>query len=321
MSAPHRPDFPAGDLVDPVLTVHPLGRALGLPKRPNARADSALVLTTPSGEHQVYLPPHRPGFSDLVGRGYQAAFEVDLGLHHLRIEERLPGRDDIGAFEAMVEIDWQVSAAELVVASRIRDVPALLTPRIRQRMRAVTRNLTTDQSGEAETAVQQALDEYPVAEAEGLRVRCAVQLDIDQAARDQKERLRGYHFDTQAHPHALRQVEESHEILAAKAKFYQYHLEQGGVAAWALQVAAHPEDLKEALKYLKDEQRELVQGQLHVIERLLGQNALEEFELEGPRQDAKAALEALLRQRPAGPASPGPGAPRLDKGPNPPLNR
>lgn len=314
MSARHRPDLPAGDLIDPVLTVHPLGRALGLPKRPAARADSALVLTTPAGDHQVYLPPHRPGFSDLVGRGYQAAYEVDLGLHHLRAEERLPGRDDVGAFEAVVEIDWQVSAAELVVASRIRDVPALLVPRIRQRMRAVTRHLSTDQSGEAESAVQAALDEYPVAEAEGLRVRCAVQLDIDQAAREQKERLRGYHFDTQAHPHALRQVQESNEVLAAKAKFYQYHLEQGGVTAWALQVAAHPEDLKAALTYLKDEQQELVQGQLHVIQRLLDQNALEEFELEGPRQDAKAALEAILRHRPAGP-----GAPRLDKGPNPPL--
>ncbi|MBD0694271.1 hypothetical protein [Streptomyces sp. CBMA123] len=316
MSARHRPDLPAGDLIDPVLKVHPLGRALGLPKRPDARADSALVLTTPSGEHQVFLPPHRPGFSDLVGRGYQAAFEIDLGLHHLRMTERLPGRDDVGAFEAVVEVDWQVAAPELVVAGRIGDVPALLVPRIRQRMRAVTRGLTTDRSGEAETAVQQALDEYPVAEAEGLRVRCAVQLDIDQAARDQKERLRGYHFDTQAHPHALRQVQEANEILAAKATFYQYHLEQGGVTAWALQVAAHPEDLPRALGYLKDEQQELVQGQLHVIQRLLDQNALEDFELEGPRRDAKAALEAILRHRPAGPD-----APRLDKGPNPPLSQ
>ncbi|MFD5465627.1 hypothetical protein ACFWIQ_22740 [Kitasatospora sp. NPDC127059] len=313
MSARHRPDLPAGDLIDPVLKVHPLGRALGLPKRPDARADSALVLTTPSGEHQVFLPPHRPGFSDLVGRGYQAAFEVDLGLHHLRMTERLPGRDDVGAFEAVVEVDWQVTAPELVVASRIGDVPALLVPRVRQRMRAVTRGLTTDRSAEAESAVQQALDEYPVAEAEGLRVRCAVQLDLDQAARDQKERLRGYHFDTQAHPHALRQVQEANEVLAAKAKFYQYHLEQGGVTAWALQVAAHPEDLPRALGYLKDEQQELVQGQLHLIQRLLDQNALEDFELDGPRQDAKAALEAILRHRPAGPD-----APRLDKGPNPP---
>ncbi|MER7843195.1 hypothetical protein ABTZ03_04505 [Kitasatospora sp. NPDC096077] len=314
MSARHRPDLPAGDLVDPVLTVHPLGRTLGLPKRPAARADTALVLTTPSGDHQVYLPPHRPGFSDLVGRAYQAAFEVDLGLHHLRMEERLPGRDDVGAFEAVVEVDWQVSAAELVVAAQVRNVPAVLVPRLRQRMRAVARHLSTDQSGEAESAVQQALDDFPVAEAEGLRVRCAVQLDLDQAAREQKERLRGYHFDTQAHPHALRQVQEANEVLAAKAKFYQYHLEQGGVTAWALQVAAHPEDLPRALGYLDDEQQQLVQGQLQVIQRLLDQNALEDFELEGPRQDARAALEAILRHRPAGP-----GAPRLDKGPNPPL--
>ncbi|MFE5579824.1 hypothetical protein [Kitasatospora sp. NPDC056531] len=314
MSARHRPDLPAGDLSDPVLKVHPLGRSLGLPKRPAARADSALVLTSPSGEHQVFLPPHRPGFSDLVGRGYQAAYEIDLGLHHLRMVERLPGRDDVGAFEAVVEIDWQVTVPELVVTSRIGDVPAVLVPRIRQRMRAVTRALTTDQSGEAELAVQQALDEYPVAEAEGLRVGCAVQLDIDQAARDQKERLRGYHFDTQAHPHALRQVQEANEILAAKAKFYQYHLEQGGVAAWALQVAAHPEDLPRALGYLKDEQQELVQGQLSVIQRLLDQDALEDFELEGPRQDAKAAFEAILRARPGAPEKP-----RLDKGPNPTL--
>ncbi|MFI6153351.1 hypothetical protein ACIBCA_11720 [Kitasatospora sp. NPDC051170] len=316
MSAPHRPDQPAGDLTDPVLTVHPLGRPFGLPKRPIAlRAGSALVLTTSSGGHQVFLPPNRPGFSALVGRNYRAAYEVDLGLYHLRVEERLPGLDDIGAFEAVVAVDWQVEAPDLVVASRIGDVPALVVPRIRQRMRTVTRGLTTDRSGEAELAVQRALDESPIAEAEGLRVRCAVQLDIDQAARDQKERLRGYHFDTQAHPHALRQVQESNEVLAAKAKFYQYHLEQGGVTAWALQVAAHPEDLPQAMRYLKDEQQELVQGQLHVIQRLLDENTLEDFELEGPRRDARAALDALLRARPAGPDRP-----RLDKDPNPPAS-
>lgn len=310
MSARHL--NPAGDLTDPVVTSRTLGKSLSLTRKLTTQADCALVLVSGSGIHQVFLPPHRPSLTDLLGRGYQAAYEVDLGLHHLRINERLPGRDDVGAFEATVAIDWQVSAPDLVVSSRIRDVPALIVPRIRQRMRTVTRSLSTDQSGEPEIAVQNALDEQPVAAAEGLRVTCSVQLDIDQAARAQKDRLRSYHFERQAHPLELRQVQEANEVLAAKAKFYQYHLEQGGVTAWALQLAAHPDDLPRALDYLRSEQQELVQNQIRLVERLLDQSVLEQFQLEDSSRAALEAITTILR-RDLGVSVP----PSLDSGSSP----
>ncbi|MFF8771507.1 hypothetical protein [Kitasatospora sp. NPDC015120] len=313
-----RPDPRAGhgaSLTDPVLTVRPLGRSTGLVRKPTVRADSALVLASASGEHQVFLPPQRPGMTHLIGRGHQSAYEVDLGLHHLRIDERLPGQDDVGAFEASVAVEWRVVAADLVVAGRIRDVPALIVPRIRQRMRAVTRALPTDQSAEAERAVQQALDEPPIAAAEGLQVSCSVQLGLDQAGRTQKELLRSYHFERQAHPFALRQVQEANEVLAAKAKFYQYHLEQGGVTAWALQLAAHPDDLPRALDYLRGEQQELVQNQIRLVERLLDQSVLEQFQLEDSSRAALEAITTILR-RDLGTA----GRPELGAGPTPPTS-
>ncbi|MFJ6134570.1 PE-PGRS family protein [Kitasatospora sp. NPDC092286] len=312
----HRPHAAAGHatpLTDPVLTVRPLGRSVGLTRRLATQADSALVLSTAKGGYQVYLPPHRPGLTDLVGRAYQAAYEVDLAVHHLRLTERLPGQDDVGAFEAVVDVDWQVSAAERVVMSRIRDVPALLAPRIRQRMRVTARTLATDLSGEAELAVQRALDEQPLADAEGLRVTCAVRLDLDPAAQAQKELLRSYHFSRQAHPLALRQVQEENEILAAKSKFYQYHLEEGGVAAWALQLAQHPDDLPRALEHLRGEQQDLVRNQIHLVEKLLGQGTFEQFQLEDSSRAALEAITAILRQAPGSGVTPelgtGPAAP------------
>ncbi|WP_344342488.1 hypothetical protein [Kitasatospora putterlickiae] len=253
--------------------------------------------------------------SDLIGRGQRTLYEVDLGPHHLRIEERLPGQDDVGVFEASVAVEWRVAAADLVVAGRVRDVPALIVPRIQQRMRAVTRALPTDHSAEAERAVQQALDDRPVAAAEGLHVSCSVQLELDQAGRTQKELLRSYHFERQAHPFALRQVQEANEVLAAKAKFYQYHLEQGGVTAWALQLADHPDDLPRALDYLRGEQQELVKNQIRLVERLLDQSVLERFQLEDSSRAALEAITTILR-RDHGTA----GTPELGTGPTPPAS-
>ncbi|MEU9129229.1 hypothetical protein AB0D08_14180 [Kitasatospora sp. NPDC048540] len=294
---------PRAGLTDPVLTVRRLGRLGALTGRVAARADCALVLSTAKGGYEVFLPPRRPGRGELAGRGYQAAFEVDLRIHHLQLTAYLPGLDDIGGFETEVDVDWRVSAADRVVRSGIRDVPALLIPRIQQRMRAVARSFPTDLSGPVEAAVQQTL-EAPTAEAEGLHVTCTVRLTLDPAAQAHKDRMRSYGFDTEAHPLARRKAQEDSDVLAQKADFYRYHLDHGGVAAWALQLAAHPDDLPTALDHLRTEQQDLVRNQIELVEKLLDRSHFEEFQLEDSTRATLEAITSILRRSAGGPPAP-----------------
>ncbi|MDH6109707.1 hypothetical protein P3T36_000478 [Kitasatospora sp. MAP12-15] len=294
----------SSDIVDPVLTVRQLSGFGSLGGRPGGRADCALVFATAKGSYQVYAPPLRPTRGELAGRRYRAMFEVDTGIHHFTLTELLPSRDDEGAFRVDVEVSWQVTAADRVVSSGLRDVPALITPRIRRLMRTTARQFAVDLSHLAEPAVQQALAAEPIALGEGLYVGCTVHLDLDERAKVQRQLRRDYRYAREAHADALRMAQEQAELISQKAKFYQYHLDQGGVSAWALRLAEHPDDLPMALEHLRGEQQDLVRNQIALVEKLLETSHFEQFQLEEPARAALEALTSILRRETGGSGAP-----------------
>lgn len=287
------------ELIDPVITVRRLTR-FDLGRRVGGRTDCALVFATAKGGYDSFLPPHRPNRAELAGRRYRAVYEVDMGIHHLALTQSLPAAGDAFSFEAEVAVSWRVSAAERVVGSGVRDVPALITPRIRQLMRLASRHFPVERSAEAEQAVQAAVTAGPIADAEGLQVTCTVQLGLDAATRAHQDLLRSIQHDHVAadplHRLAMLRADQEEEINTQKARFYRYHLEQGGVAAWALQVARHPADLPNALQHLTAEQQQLVGSQVQLVEKLLEDDRFEEFQLEEPTRLALQAFTNILRQ-------------------------
>ncbi|MGW1258063.1 hypothetical protein ACWD5Q_23480 [Streptomyces sp. NPDC002513] len=104
----------------------------------------------------------------------------------------------------------------------------------------------------------------------------------------------------QQHQLALQQGQQELElqkIEAQKIAFYQWHLQQGGVHAWALHLAQHPEDSRLVMSSMREDQLRMIQAQMELVGQLLNGDAAEGYELEGPKQLALRTVNDILTQR------------------------
>ncbi|MDQ0930362.1 hypothetical protein [Streptomyces turgidiscabies] len=111
---------------------------------------------------------------------------------------------------------------------------------------------------------------------------------------------------------------ELQQIEAQKIAFYQWHLQQGGVQAWALHLAQHPEDSRMVMTSMRDDQLRMIQAQMDLVKDLLHGDNAEKFELEGPKQLALRTVSDILNQRLPGVPQTPPPLPGGDPGPGDP---
>ncbi|MFI0786752.1 PE-PGRS family protein [Streptomyces lydicus] len=325
-------------LADPVVTVRTLSRFDY--RRNHSRIDNALVFTTSKGGFDVWLPPRRPSRSECAAKRYTAVYEVDMGVHRCAATLLLPSDNDAFDFTTALETAWQVTRPERFVASGERDVPALLTRRLETLMRPVSCGFPIDRSGAAESAVRKTVtDAGALAEDLGLRVTWAVQLrrDDDAIAHQRElrriryadeelgdahdlamreDRLQGERDTAQArlgHEMAVlqgRQEAELRELEAEKIRYYQYYLQHGGVATWALHLAQHPEDSQLVMQNLRADQLALIKSQTEVALHVLKAENMEDYQRAGLNKQAVQIIEELLTHNLPGaaPAPPVPGS-------------
>ncbi|MFJ2648678.1 hypothetical protein ACIO1C_18335 [Streptomyces sp. NPDC087420] len=312
----HAPDR-TDRLKDPVLTVRQLARFQYALRRPDARIDHALVFVTAKGKYDAFVPPQRPTRGDITRKRYIALYEVDMGLHSIRLALSLPSAVDAFHFETTADLTWQVTDPEQAIISGVRDVPALLEPRLGRVLREACRRHRIDAVPDAEKDVQHAFDSAPpLAEAEGLRVGCTVRLLTDVGERTHSERLRKARHEAIASApehgvlmeksrRTLEEEEYARKILAEKIAFYQDHLSSGGIAPLVLHLAAHPEDTKVVLENIRDDQKALLTTQLELVDKVLDQAALEGYQLEKPKDYVVETMTRVLGQS-SPPSSPPP---------------
>ncbi|MEU3725080.1 hypothetical protein [Streptomyces sp. NPDC031705] len=258
-------------LTDPVVTVRQIGRFEfgGLAA---TRIDHALVYATPKGTYVTYLPPNRP--RPRTTRLYTAVYEVDMGAHPVQAQISLPSDNDAHEFTAAVDLTWQVADPALYVRSGCRDVPRLLIGELEQSCRPVTRGFHITGSAAAEERLLATVNAgKPLGEGVGLRVDWTVRLRRDADNIEHERRL-------QAARHEL----ELQRYEAQKIAFYQQHFTQGGIQAWALHLARHPEDTQLALDSMEKHQLALLRSQLDQVKTLLGPDGGEAHELDRTRQ-------------------------------------
>ncbi|MFE1787284.1 hypothetical protein ACFW7J_02580 [Streptomyces sp. NPDC059525] len=275
-------------LIDPVVRVRQLGR-FDFGRRTTTRIDHALVYSTPKGTYETYLPPNRPRPG--ATRHYTAVYEVDMGAHPVQSEIRLPSDNDAHEFGATLEFTWQVSDPARYVRSGCRDVPRLVTGELEQAARPLTRGFAIARSAAAEQELLDAVRSgKPLGEGSGLRVSWTVRLRRDTENIEHERRL-------QAARHEL----ELQRYEAQKIAFYQQHLTQGGIHAWALHLARHPEDTQLALDSMQKHQLALLGSQLDHVKTLLGPEGGEAHELDDTRQLMIQQINEALAPYPRAP--------------------
>ncbi|MFF3451850.1 PE-PGRS family protein [Streptomyces sp. NPDC002667] len=300
-------------LIDPVLTVRPIARFDYTVRRAVNAIDHALVFVTARGEYDVYTPPHRPSRADAATRRYTSVYEVDMGSHPVQLALEMPSDDDAFCFGATADLTWRVADPIAYVASGERDVPTRLTRELHQLARPVSRAFSIEDSPAAERAVQRAVEAGGFAAGIGLAVTCAVRLRLDDEAIAHRRRRRSLRYESdmldpehefrlrlahQQHELEMLRQQQDHHLIAEKINFYQYHLQHGGVAAWALHLSQHPEDTRMVIGSIQKDQLSLIRGQLQV----LAGDTLEDFQkAESARSTLRAVDELIQQQTPPGP--------------------
>ncbi|MGW0882220.1 hypothetical protein [Streptomyces sp. NPDC002671] len=157
-----------------------------------------------------------------------------------------------------------------------------------------------------------------------------VDVEVDRRLRQQDSLQvdRALAYGTQQHELLLRQQQWQHaqamlrgqqdlelqQLEAQKTEFYQWHLQQGGVHAWALHLAQHPEDSQLVMTSMREDQLRMIQAQMDLVKQLLSGDTAENYELEGPKQLALRTVSDILNQRlPGVPSTP----PQLPTPPGP----
>ncbi|MGW7452041.1 hypothetical protein [Streptomyces sp. NPDC054787] len=280
-------------LTDPVLTVRQLGR-FGLVRTVPTRIDHALVCSTAGGAYDAYLPPHRPRAGR---RRYTAVYEVDMGIHPVRTRILLPSGDDAHEFDVTVEIDWQVTDPVLFVRSGHRDVPRLLLGALERAARPVTRQFPIAASDAAESAVLTAVQKHGrLGEDAGLRAEWTVRVRRDALNIEHARRLQDIEHRTTEDIEAKRGQLEVQQYEAKRIAFYREYLDRGGIDAWAMHLAQHPEDSKEAMTALTEDHRSQLTAQLDLVKAVLDKGGAEPFELEAIRRLSISAAHGILGQ-------------------------
>ncbi|MFF8998849.1 hypothetical protein ACF1GW_24190 [Streptomyces achromogenes] len=154
--------------------------------------------------------------------------------------------------------------------------------------------------------------------------RLHIERAMDYGRRHQELALQQQHWQqeqamlqgAQQHQLAVQQAQHAlamRQYEAQKVAFYQWHLQQGGVQAWALHLAEHPQDTGLVMTAMRDDQLRMIQAQMELVKELLTGDNAEKFELEGPKQLALRTVTDILNQRLPGVAQnpplipPGPG--------------
>ncbi|WP_369248566.1 PE-PGRS family protein [Streptomyces sp. R41] len=297
-------------LIDPVLTVRPIARFDYTARRPVTAIDHALVFVTAKGSYDVYIPPHRPSRSDAATRRYTSVYEVDMGSHPVQLDLELPSDDDAFSFGATADLTWRVADPIAYVASGERDVPTRLTRELHQFARPVSRRFSIEDSPSAEHAVQQAVETGGFAAGIGLAVTCVVRLRLDDEAIAHRRRQRSLRYESEMldpeHEFRLRQARQQHELevlrqqqnqqlMTEKINFYQYHLQHGGVGAWAVHLAQHPEDTQLVVGSIQKEQLSFIKSELELI----AGDSLEDFQKAESARSMLPKINDLIQQQAA----------------------
>ncbi|MFF5401422.1 PE-PGRS family protein [Streptomyces misionensis] len=309
-------------LIDPVLTVRPISRFDYTVRRQVGAIDHALVFVTAGGSYDVYMPPHRPSRAEATTRRYTSVYEVDMGSHPVRLELELPSDDDAFSFSGTADLTWRVADPKALVASGERDVPTRLARELHQVARPVTRGFSIEDSPGAERAVQQAVTAEGVfAAGTGLYVTCAVRLRLDDEAIAHRRRLRTLRYESEMldpeHEFRMRRAQLDHqlevlreqqaqELAAQKIAFYRYWLQHGGVATWALHLAAHPGDTGMVVGNLQKEQLGAIRQELELI----AGDTLEDYEKAEAARSVLRSVDDLMREQSAPPQALPPAPPQ-----------
>ncbi|MBB2943625.1 hypothetical protein FB565_003354 [Actinoplanes lutulentus] len=244
-------------------------------------------------------------------------YEVDSANHPIPMTLRLPAKEEAFFFTVMVALVWAVSDAVELVRSGVRDVKPIIWGTLDPVLRAVSRQHSIEDSGQAEADMVKALEKETGDIKYGLRmVFLSVNVRPDSAAerylaeregsRRAGELARDEHrlqMLREGHVHELNELSgrlerarADHEIAlkSQRADFYRTALRGDNYDFVVLQLIEHPEDITGVVEMLNSGKERFFDKARMVITDLLKGNLVNAADMDPLREDAINQLRTAL---------------------------
>ncbi len=282
-------------------------------KLARARAHVAVVVVYHSGGHQVIWPHERTRVH--LHRRPATVYEVDLGIHHARVEEDLPSQGHSGSFHAKITVDWRVLDPSAVVRHQVLDIRSSLYADLLHRAYSIAREFRIDQVTDAEdkindqlkgveldittpTGMQQAMQKAIKAGClgakYGLWTNAITHLTLDEAATEHNAKMMKlkWALEEEEAEHELQRMknQNAQEITAKRIAVYREIIASGDVEQFALRLANHPGEISAVTEIIREDQLTRRQDTIDFIKHMVDSGVVERWEV---GDQVREALEWL----------------------------
>lgn len=298
--------------LNPIASIDGLALLARVDRRRYRTANLARVYLTEAGQ----VLPSRPTFRDRV-RVRTLCYDIDMSPHPATLRFALPSAEEVYRFRARMSMTWAVYAPAVVARFEVRDALAVFWPFLSQRLRAISRRFSIEQSALAEAEINNDLKAAPFQTERGIEISfCTVDLDLDASA---KTHLAGY---TEAR-RAIERAKAEHELAMLKKNqavaearlqqeleiltaaheielkrqrmaFYRSALENGSLSVLVLQLIEHPDDVGAVVDLMKNRKDDFYNKTRDVIRDLLERRLVNAADLDPVVQRAVELLQTAL---------------------------
>jgi len=258
------------------------------------RPGTVLVLATADGQAVTYN--HRPTLTDGLAARYRTQYTVDVTDHLSTLQENLPSRDDVFAFEVTIDIGWRVTDPRQVVLRRVSDGLAVARSHLVELMRSISRRFDQEEPARAERAFNDRLRARRLTLPEGITIfRASVRVSREKRIQgwaqeqilqehEHQRRINRHQGETaQAHhENAMANIAQQGQLRREQERYVAVRAALGGQDELLLRhLTMHPEDTAFALQSIAASRQADRETQLAVIDRLLSTGMLQPADAEG----------------------------------------
>ena len=273
--------------------------------RPTVEPGVALVVYSDKGDVLALMPGERLTAGDIAWKNYRGYYKVDIGIHSIEFQTKVPCNKDAFNFDAKLIVTYQVEKPDLIVKNKIRDVLATLKPEIENQMRVISRKYNADQSEDAELVINDSFKN-------GLHIngifasKIISNLELPSEAREHLHKIQSarneiarqevaYELESTKLRYdndlATAKLKHENELKRQRMDFYAPLLKKGQWNLLALQLSEHPEDVASIVNFINQEHQAERDNQLKMLKIMLEEDVVEGFQVEEVR---KRILQKVL---------------------------
>jgi hypothetical protein len=248
--------------------------------RPAPEPGIAFVLFRDGLPLVTIWPGDRLTSGEIVWGKYKTIYKVDITEHSISFNRDIPCYGDAFNFHAQVNLTYSVGDPSLIVKRNVSNINSLLEQIIEKKMREISRKNDLEKSAETESLINESLPIEIKKHNTGLKlIYCFVTICLDEIEKNHLKQLQQIDHKKEAEKKLaelnVQLFTQESGLTKMKMDFYGPLIKEGQWQMLALQLSAHPEDIKSIYQLVSQQKQLDLENQLKALKLMLDGDVIE----------------------------------------------